>query len=268
MNSKILLALTLVIASAFGWSRAEPGALVIVGGGSTPSVAVGEAIRLAGGPKAEILIVPWASRSEKRGIGSVEMYEEAGAKNVRNADDLEGKELERAFKDADLIWMPGGSQSRLIEVFRERELLSTLREAHARGCVVGGTSAGAAVLGDPMIAGKPDEEGIREGVCKLTEGLGLWKGVFVDQHFVERSRQTRLLTAVLDGPHRLGVGIGESTCVVVEGDAIRVLGRSVVQIYDAREASIAKRLGPGENLAVTGITLHVLRDGMDWRWAE
>ena len=258
----------IILAAAFGFRSEAPGALVIVGGGGTPDEAVLEAIKLAGGPKADVLIVPWASQSENRGDSSVEMYEELGAKNASNADDFEGAALKKAIREAELIWMPGGSQTRLIETMKERGVLEEIRNAHQRGCVVGGTSAGAAVMSDPMIARGPSEEGIRQGISSFGEGLGLWPGVFVDQHFIERNRQTRLITAVFEGPHRIGVGIGESTAVVVEGRDLRVLGRSAAQIYDARDAKIEKPLGEGECLAATGVTLHVLRAGMKWRWVE
>lgn len=258
----ILVCLVSSCASVETVPPSEAGALVLVGGGRTPREAVRSALELAGGFDARVLILPWASSSEKRGVGSVEMYHELGATNVHSVDDLEAENLREAILAADLIWMPGGSQLRLMNELRVRELIAPLRAAHDRGCVVGGTSAGLAVATAQMIAGAPTDSGVRTGISKLETGLGLLSGAIVDQHFTERKRQSRLLSAVLEHPSNLGIGVSERTAIIVEGGSLRVLGDSVVIVYDAREALIESSLEPGTSLGALNLRMHVLRDGM------
>ncbi|MFG0320085.1 MAG: cyanophycinase [Planctomycetota bacterium JB042] len=239
---------------------AAPGPLVVVGGGGTPDEVVRRALELAGGKDARVLILPQASSRGDAGRSTAEMFREAGAKRVDIAKLKPARAAREKILAADLLWMSGGSQRRLMEALREARLIDAVREAHANGAVVGGTSAGAAVLSARMITGEADLEGVGRGRTELEDGLGLWPGVIVDQHFLKRRRNNRLLAAVLDHPGDLGVGIDERTAVIVRGDRFEVAGTGGVLVYDARQAEIEDGEA-GDPHAARGVRLHLLRPG-------
>lgn len=272
-------------------------ALVIVGGGGTPPEVVAEAITLAGGPSARITIVPLASGIPETGDESAKMFRAAGARRVEvfrlpptkndadvdptidPAHPLDGdRHLADApmassssaplrddtamakLRDADLIWFPGGDQNRLMRRLRAAGVVETIQRRYREGAVIGGTSAGAAVMSGLMITGDADNQAIRRGGTKLAEGLGLWPGVIVDQHFIKRRRFNRLLAAVLDHANLLGVGIDEQTAVIVRDDAWNVMGAGNVFVIDARAARIADTNGTA-SAGTTGIRIGLFGAG-------
>ena len=136
-----------------------------------------------------------------------------------------------------------------------------IRARRNAGAVVAGTSAGAAVMTKVMITGDADLKNIMAGATVTRDGLGHWPEAIVDQHFLQRQRNNRLVSAVLDRPSLVGVGIDESTAVVVRGSEIEVVGKSTVVVVDARRATLQETT-TGAVSAGTGLTLHVLRAGM------
>ncbi len=276
LNKTRTLLGALVVLAMLGMSQdVTPGTLVVVGGGGTPDVVIAEAIALAGGPDARIAVLPQASATEAAGASSVRMFREAGARDVTNwrfagspgTEDLPGpfpsvQETAAALRDADLIWFPGGGQARLMRALDDAGLADLIRERHRAGTVIGGTSAGAAVMAGVMITGNDyDLEAITAGSTHVAEGLGLWPDALIDQHFLKRQRNNRLLAAVIDRPALLGVGIDERTAVIVEGDSLRVMGESAVVIFDARSAHVGESVD-GTPAAAEDVRLHVLTQGM------
>ncbi len=255
--------LFLMLAAVSCQAPQNAGALVVVGGGKTIPAIQEAVFTLAGGSGARIVVLPQASASERRGVGSVEMWAQHGPADVQSLDPLDAPGVRVAIESADLIWMPGGSQSRLMEALQEANLVDLIRARHRAGAVVGGTSAGAAVLSTHMITGgdTADLESVRKGGTELGQGLGLWPDALVDQHFARRRRNNRLLSAVLDNPHLIGVGIDERTAVIFESGELRVVGDATVHVYDARGASV-HHTEPGEPLSAIGVILHLLRQGM------
>lgn len=227
----------------------RPGAVLAVGGGGTPDAALAAGIECAfPGPDGvlSVVVIPHASQREDRGVGSAAMWLEAGAGTaVVLSDDAETARGQ--LGEADLVWMSGGDQNRLLDHLEGAGLVGDLRAAHARGAVVGGTSAGAAVLGDVSIAGSPDPAPYHAGALPGRPGLGLLPGVLVDQHFAERGREGRLLTALLDHPELVGLGIGERTAALFRGRRGELLGEGV-----------ALRLAP---TADDRFTVRVIRPG-------
>ena len=215
------------------------------------------ALELAGGERARIAILPQASGREGRGESSVEMWREEGAREVRNLDGLPAREAAGAIRGADLIWMPGGDQNRLMRELRELGLVDAVREAYGRGATVGGTSAGAAVMSAVMITGRPERSALAAGNTPTAEGLGLLPDAVVDQHFVARDRNNRLLSAVLERPALLGLGVDERTAaIVLPGGRLEVVGDGAVVVYDARAAEVAEA-GEGQAQGATGLALHL-----------
>src|SRR5439155_4806352 len=145
----------------------------------------------------------------------------------------------KAVESADLIWMPGGDQNRLMEALMPTDVPAAIRARYRKGATVGGTSAGAAVTSTLCLTGEADLDRIRHGTTAVREGLGLWPHVIVDQHFVRRERFNRLLSAVLDRPELVGVGVDESTAAVVIGTTFEVIGSGQVLVIDARKAKSA-----------------------------
>jgi len=174
------------------------------------------------------------------------------------------------------IYFAGGDQSRLRDFLMGTPALAAIREAYGRGAVVGGTSAGAAVMSRVMLSGNEllnpgivsPEEGdnteafsrIQLGNIETTEGFGFLEGCVVDHHFVRRKRENRLISVVLEHPQLLGIGIDESTAIVVSAGGFDVLGESCVIVLDAAHATDVGS-GRGGSLRCVGLTMHVLTEG-------
>lgn len=234
------------------------GHLVVVGGGKTIEAVMKRMLALAGGPEASIVILPQASAVPETGAKSEEMWRGFGATHVAAIGELSEPDAKQALSGASLIWMPGGEQTRLMKALTDAGIPAILRDRYRSGAVIGGTSAGAAVMSALMITGEADLESITPKATKLAEGLGLWNEVIVDQHFLKRQRFNRLLAAVLDHPDKIGVGIDEETAVIVSADGWEVAGNSKVLVIDARGVSHEKG-------KASKTELHVLAAGMIWR---
>lgn len=245
----------------------SPGALVIVGGGGTPDDVLVEALALTGKESPRVLILPQASSLETRGQASMTMWREQGVEHVQILEPLDRPDALELLEACDLLWIPGGSQRNLMRELAGHNLVTPIARLHSKGKVVAGTSAGAAVMGEVMISGKPDPGVLVAGAMTRYRGLGLWPSAIVDQHFIKRDRMGRLLTAVLSKPRSLGVGIDERTAVVVQGDDLRVIGEGQVVIYDTRKARI-KPAKEGELQAARNLSLHVLESGESWTWFQ
>lgn len=144
------------------------------------------------------------------------MWTAAGAGSAREVSFDDRKAARAILREATLIWMPGGSQTRFMEKIEGTGLAEFIIERHRAGAVVGGTSAGAAVLSAEMITGEADLKSLKSGTTVLKKGLGLLRDVIVDQHFLQRQRGNRLISGVLDHPMLVGVGIDEATAVITK----------------------------------------------------
>jgi cyanophycinase len=253
--------LPLLLTLALGVDQAPKGHLVVVGGGTTTQAITSRTLEIAGGANARVLVVPQASAVANSGDSSAGMWRQRGAKAVTILDLADPPAAVKAIQAADLIWMPGGDQNRLLDALMKADVTAAIRERYRQGATVGGTSAGAAVLSQLMLTGEADLDHVKHGATVTREGLGLWPGVIVDQHFVRRERLHRLLAAVLDRPQLVGVGIDESTAAVVTGSRFEVIGSGQVIVFDARKAKVPPGQ-KGDFAAGTGVTLHVLKPGM------
>jgi cyanophycinase len=258
---------------------APEGHLLIVGGGPIPDAVLDRFVALAGGAgRASIVLLPMASEDPDAGVELAERFRSLGARAERlvlSHEQADSEDTARRLEQATGIWFGGGDQSRLTAALHgtrtERAISARLRE----GAVVGGTSAGAAVMSKPMLTGDERRPGgdrpptkdsedaymtiARENVV-TAEGFDLLPGAIVDQHFVRRRRNNRLLSLVLEHPDRVGVGIDESTAVEVGPDGVwRVLGASVAVVFDARRARITPP--SAAVLGAEGVRLHVLPAG-------
>lgn len=272
-GSFLLLAATTAL-SAQGIPEGA-GTLVVIGGGLSPdNEAVYGAIleaRLGDGP---ICIVPTASAEpEAAAERAVATFERWGGPGVARSIPLSAEDPGRAadprvltaFQVCAGFFFTGGVQSRILQVFRpEGEESPAARVLFARwldGAVVAGSSAGAAMMSNPMIAGGSPGgrfDGAGGGV-RREPGMGFLPDLLVDQHFLARGRMGRLVEAMLDpGAPPLAAGVDEDTALLVRGDTLAVVGRSGVLILDRRGESDpspgpslrVELLGPGDRLAV------------------
>ena len=223
------------------------GKLVIVGGGRLTAEIQKRTLVLAGGVRAKVLVIPQAAQRADGALAKAAIWKKAGAGEVAILDLSDPKKAAAAVMRADLIWMPGGSQRRLMNALKDTGVPEAIRQRYRDGAVVGGTSAGAAVMSKSMISGD-------EVTAEFFEGLGLWPEAIVDQHFFVRRRFNRLLDAVLHRPGLIGVGIDERTALFLYEKSFEVIGDSSILILDARKAKV-------ENGAATNIVVHVLRPG-------
>jgi cyanophycinase len=262
---RILTLVTAALLCAAVAASAQPapkGHLVVVGGGGTPDVVLAKALALAGGPAAKTVVFPQASELAETGDVNVAMWKKAGATDVRWIPLTDPKAAREAVDSAALIWFPGGDQVKLMKAFEGTGVPEVIAKRYHAGAVVGGTSAGAAVMSSLMLTGDADLQSITAGATKTLPGLGLWPEAIVDQHHLKRQRQSRLISLVLDHPSMVGVGIDERTAVILSGGTkAEVLGESTVLVVDARKAAVEAR-PEGQRSAARGITLHVLTTGM------
>ncbi len=217
------------------------GALVVAGGGRLEPLIWEEFVELAGGPDARIVVIPGASEAETfpADWGGLEPLRRSGALNItvlhtRDRERADDEQFVAPLRMATGVWIPGGRQWRLTDAYLDTRTHAELHALLARGGVIGGTSAGASVQATYMVRGAPDGNHIMmaEG---HEQGFGFLRDVAVDQHLLTRGRERDLLQVIAAHPQLLGIGIDESTAIVVHGDTARVIGRSKVAIYDARD---------------------------------
>jgi cyanophycinase len=234
-------------------------------------------VELAGGAGGTVLVLPMASSSADSGKSSVAGWQEYGI-NARalvvNREEAMRADTAALFKGVTGIWFGGGDQSRLTAAIANTPVEAAIRNRYQRaGTVVGGTSAGAAVMSRIMITGDERRYGgsrppsdssqafitIDRNNVVTSDGFGYIDNAIIDQHFVRRRRHNRLVSLILENPRLVGAGIDESTAIEVRPDGTwKVLGESVVVIYDGRGAVVGPSAQP---LAGAGIIMHVLPSG-------
>lgn len=262
-RSTILALLCLLVPPSFAVAEPPRGHLLVVGGNGTTDDILRKAVVTAGGAAGTLVIFPQASELPETGRESAEMWTKAGMGRavVAGPDDV-GAAL-KAVEQATFIWFPGGDQLRLVKALEGTPIPGAIRARYRAGALVGGTSAGAAVMSRMMITGEADLKAITAGRTELKPGFGLWPEVIVDQHFLKRQRNNRLISAVLDHPSLVGVGIDETTAVFVTGASFEVLGQNSVLVIDARRARVDKAAA-GELATGRGLAMAVLKAGMTY----
>jgi cyanophycinase len=184
--------------------------------------------------------------------------------DVRRREELlENPRLE-LLDDATVLFFAGGDQMKITSRFGGTPLCDRLREMYEKGATLAGTSSGASVMTEVMMAaGEADESNKVGGSLRLAPGLGLLSGVIIDQHFAERGRMGRLLGAVAQNPRILGIGIDEDTALVFQGHTeAAVIGSGAVYIVDGRYVTYTNTAeDEQQTMSVFGVTLHVLTQG-------
>jgi cyanophycinase len=243
MIRRMLLVLVIGVAllgSSAGAQQVGPakGALVIVGGGAIGDEIYHRFFELAGGTDAPIVVVPTAGEDDdeyNQFYSGLSDFRRAGATNLtvlhtRDRNESNADAFVQAIRGAGGVFFQGGRQWRLADSYLGTKVETELRALLDRGGVIGGTSAGATILGDYLVRG--DTRGNEVMMGDHEAGFAFLKGVAIDQHVLKRNRQFDLIEVIEKRPDLLGIAIDESTAIVVQGDQFRVLGKSYALIYD------------------------------------
>ncbi len=226
-------------------------------------------IDVSGGTSARIAIVPTASKLDDTGRRYEKLFRQLGADEAKSLPiltraDAAKQEWLDYIEKANGIFITGGNQLRLTTIIGGTPLAKAIRRANVRGVAVGGTSAGAAILSEHMIAYGDEGHTPHAGRVTLVPGFGLTNRIMIDQHFRQRDRLGRLLSALAYNPFAVGVGLDEDTAAFIDHTKkITVVGAGAITIIDASElshSSIAETK-EGKPVCMTNVRLHVLVDG-------
>lgn len=230
---------------------------------------------LAGGSKAKIVIVPTASsepaETAKQYLDIFGEFDVASLEvlDIQHRDDANAAPAVAMLNGATGIFITGGAQSRLVQLIIGTQVMDTIRLRNSEGAVVAGTSAGASLvarhmlLGGSGVAGDSGDAAARKLMVEVVGGLGLLHDVIIDQHFSQRGRMGRLLSAFAANPGLVGIGLDENTAVLVhEQGVFEIFGEEMVTVIDGREVvSDYFEKEPGDVLTITNSSLHVLGPG-------
>jgi cyanophycinase len=225
---------------------------------------------LAGGQQSRVALITAAAENPSEvgteyqrlftrlGIGEILLLDVSSREQANDPDVID------KLRDLTGVFFTGGDQLRITTLIGGTLLDSFLHQAYESGVVFAGTSAGASVMSETMIAEGNSDDTPKKNTVKMAPGMGLLREVVVDQHFAQRGRLGRLLTAVAQNPHILGIGIDEDTAVVMSPDAVfEVIGSGTVTILDGRSigSTNVTESGPAQPLALTDVLLHILPTG-------
>jgi len=218
----------------------EHGALVIVGGGRVGPEILTRFFDLAGGRDAPLVVIPTANGAESYPDDwqGLKMFKEFGVTHITVLHTTDRKIADseafvRPITTARAVWFPGGRQWRLVDSYLHTRTQREVERVLDRGGVVGGSSAGASILASYMVRGARENNYVMMAPG-YEEGFGLIKGVAIDQHMLTRNRQDDLEEVVAKHPDVLGIGLDESTAIVVRGQQFEITGASKVAIHDGR----------------------------------
>ncbi|MBD2000649.1 cyanophycinase [Oculatella sp. FACHB-28] len=225
----------------------------------------------AGATDARIAIIPCASR-EPSVIGNRyrTIFEEMGAKaieilDIRDREQSENPDWKDYLEQCTGVFMTGGDQLRLCGLLADTPIMERVRvRAQLGEITLAGTSAGAAVMGEHMIAGGGSGESPNRSLVDLATGLNIIPDVIVDQHFHNRNRMARLMSAISIYPDKLGIGIDEDTCALFEDSGIfQVIGKGTVTVIDPSSVSHTNQsdVGTTDPLSIHNLRVHILSPG-------
>ena len=226
-------------------------------------------VRVSGGDSANIVVIPTASRMHETGARYEQLFADMGAAQVATMDfdtrrDCQEPGRLRRLEEATGIFFTGGNQLRLTTLLGGTPVAKLIRMRNAHGVAVGGTSAGASILSEHMIAFGDEGSAVVSGSVRLAPGLGLTNRFIIDQHFRERDRLGRLITALAYNPFAIGIGLDEDTAAFIGPDeTLEVEGSGGVTVVDGSEVSYTSisEVAEGQPVCVLGLRVHILTAG-------
>lgn len=250
----------------------KPGKLMLIGGSEDREGDCGvlrRFVELVGGKSPTLAVVTVATEHPEE-VGA--MYEKAfrrlGAGKVTLVgatcrEDAQSKKVLKPIEEADAVFFTGGDQFKITTILGGTEADRLLDARFAAGMTLGGTSAGANMMPSAMIIGGAPPTNPRIGCVELGPGMEFLRGTITDSHFSQRGRLGRLLAAVAQYPHDIGIGIDEDTAAIVVGDRLECFGKNAVTIVDMTDTTHTNtaRAKRGESLTLFGVKLHILSHG-------
>ena len=255
-----------------GRSNGTRGCIIPIGGAEDkvrdPAI-LRRFVRICGGRRARIAVIPTASQDPETGARYEETFKELGSREVRTLPFAERRDCERkdwleVLERADGVFLTGGNQLRLSTTLGGTKAARLLRRRNRKGLHIAGTSAGAAILSEHMIAFGAEGPTPHADMVTLAPGLGLTARVIIDQHFRQRDRLGRLLTAVSYNPTAVGLGLDEDTAAFLgPDDVLEVAGSGAITIVDPTEVEYSSMDSSQQHdpVSILGVKLHILVEG-------
>ncbi len=259
--------------------KPKNGKLFIIGGGKRPVEMIRSMVTISGvDTSGYIVILPMSSSvPDTAAYYGVKQFTDLGLKNVfalnfNDSLDITSKRID-SLKNASLIYISGGDQNRFMEIVNGTPIYDAIHDAYKNGALIAGTSAGAAVMSEKMITGNEYKHSeytgnfrtIEANNIEIEKGLGLIENAIIDQHFVWRMRMNRLISACLENPEETGIGIDESTAILIENNKATVYGESQVVVlrHKTAETKIVNGL-----LGAAGMELSIYLPGDSFEIVE
>src|SRR6516225_10063442 len=232
-------------------------------------------VRVSCAAEADIVVIPTASRMHETGARYEQVFRDLGAGRVTVMDfdtRRDGREPGRLrrIEEASGIFFTGGNQLRLTTLLGGTEVARLIRARNAHGVTVGGTSAGASILCEHMIAGGDEGSALVAGSVRMAPGLGLTNRFVIDQHFRQRDRLGRLLAALAYNPFLVGIGLDEDTAAFIRPDnTLEVEGSGAVTVVDASDMQFSSmdQVSENEPVCLIGLKVHILVAGATYNLA-
>jgi len=226
-------------------------------------------VQLCGGRDANIVIIPTASLKADTGSRYEALFQrlEAGRASVvdfATREDGQRDDYLRQIENATGVFFTGGNQLRITTILGGTPAARLIRTRNAHGMHVAGTSAGASVLSEHMIAFGKEGSSPRAGSVRLAPGLGLTNRFIIDQHFRQRDRLGRLVAALAYNPFAIGIGLDEDTAAFIGPDnTLEVEGSGAVTVVDAGDLQFSSMAEASLNqpVCLLGLTVHLLVSG-------
>lgn len=226
-------------------------------------------VDICGGKTARIAIIPTASELEDTGRNYEKLFRKLGIRHAEvlqliTREDCQSNKFLAYIEKADGVFMTGGNQLRLSTTLGGTPVAQTIRRRNANGMHVAGTSAGAAFMPEHMIAGGDEGSTPSPDMVTMAPGLGLTNCFIIDQHFRQRDRLGRLLTALAYNPFAVGIGLDEDTAAFIRpGDDLEVVGSGGITIIDPTKLSYSSmdRARRGDPVSLIDVKLHILIAG-------
>jgi cyanophycinase len=248
------------------------GKLVVIGGAEDREgecLILKEFVRLSKGGKARVVVMTVATdHPEEVGADYRKVFKRLGAADVKVVDvsereDTESVKAMKAIEEATGLFFTGGDQLHITALLGGTEMDRLIKQRHDKGLVLGGTSAGAAMMSNSMMLGGDSETNPRFGSVEIGPGMDFIMGTLIDTHFSQRGRHGRLITAAAHYPQDMGIGIDEDTAMVVDRDEFEVIGSGAVTIIDAGGITHTNlhELRKNEGLELHDIRVHILPSG-------
>jgi cyanophycinase len=236
----------------------QHGALVIVGGGRVGADIMTRLFDLGGGRHAPLVVIPTASGADSYPDDwpGLKMFKDFGADHItllhtKDRAVADSEAFVTPLTTAKIVWFVGGRQWRLVDSYLHTRTQREVEKVLERGGVVAGSSAGASIIADYMVRGARENNYVMMAPG-YEEGFGLIKGVAIDQHMLTRNRQDDLEDVIAKHPELLGIGLDESTAIVVRGQEFEVVGASKIAIHDGRMVASERQQRNGKKYYFMG----------------